>query len=44
MSGMTNVCELLINVVMYDKPKVLTGLGQKACGWLTLCNTGVTRT
>lgn len=26
---MTNASELLINIVMYDKPKVLTGLDQK---------------
>jgi hypothetical protein len=28
----TNTCELLINVVSFDKPNVLTGLNQKVCG------------
>ena len=26
--GMRNICELLLNVVMLNRPKVLTGLGQ----------------
>jgi hypothetical protein len=26
--GMVNTCELLINVVNWDKPKMLTGLSQ----------------
>lgn len=30
MGGMVNTCELLINVVTSDKPKMLTGLSQKA--------------
>ncbi len=30
--GMRNICELLINVVICDRPKMLTGLGQKARG------------
>ena len=30
--GMENGCELLINVVMIDKPKVLIGLSQQARG------------
>ena len=30
MDGMVNRCELSINVVMSDKPKMLTGLSQKA--------------
>ncbi len=30
--GMGNICELLINVVMLNKPKVLTGLDQKVRG------------
>ena len=29
MDGMVNTCELSINVVMSDKPKMLTGLSQK---------------
>ena len=29
---MSNICELLINVVKYDKPKVLKGLDQKVKG------------
>ncbi len=28
LDGTTNVCELLINIVMYDEPKMLTGSGQ----------------
>jgi hypothetical protein len=33
--GMRNICELLINVVMFDRPKMLTGLDQngKRYGW-----------
>ena len=30
--GMGNTCELLINVVMKNKPKVLEGLDQKVRG------------
>jgi len=30
MDGMVNTCELLINVVRRNKPKMLRGLGQKA--------------
>lgn len=30
--GMANTCELLINVVIVDKPKTLTGLNQKVRG------------
>jgi RNA-directed DNA polymerase len=30
--GMRNVCELLINVVIVDRPKMLTGLDQKVRG------------
>jgi hypothetical protein len=30
--GMGNICELLINVVKWNKPKVLTGLNQKVRG------------
>lgn len=30
--GMRNVCELLINVVIFDRPKMLTGLDQKVRG------------
>jgi len=30
--GMVNLCELLINVVITDKPKALTGLNQKVRG------------
>jgi hypothetical protein len=26
--GMRNISELLINVVIFDRPKMLTGLGQ----------------
>jgi len=34
LDGMTNICELLINIVTSDKPKMLTGLDQKVCGRL----------
>jgi hypothetical protein len=30
--GMRNTCELLINVVIWSRPKMLTGLGQTARG------------
>ena len=30
--GMRNIFELLLNVVMLNRPKMLTGLGQKARG------------
>ena len=36
MDGMVNVCELLINVVNRDKPKMLTSLGQNG----TVAGTG----
>ncbi len=37
--GMGNICELLINVVMPNKPKVLTGLDQKVRGMVRrFCN------
>ena len=32
MGGMVHTCELLINVVTSDKPKMLTGLSQKGTG------------
>lgn len=44
LSGMTNASELLINTVMYDKPKMLTGLNQKVRGRLPLIRFGGTRT
>ena len=34
LGGMTNANELPINVVKFDKPKMLTGLNQKVCGRL----------
>ena len=34
MDGMVNVCELSINVVKSDKPKMLRGLSQKAPQWV----------
>jgi hypothetical protein len=36
MGGMVNTCELLINVVTSDKPKMLTGLSQNG----TVAGTG----
>jgi len=30
LSGMVNLCERLLNVVTHNKPKMLTGLSQKA--------------
>ena len=41
---MTNASELLINAVMNDKPKMLTGLNQKVCGRLPFIRFGGTRT
>jgi len=41
---MTNICELLINTVMYDKPKMLTGLNQKVRGRLLFILFESTRT
>jgi hypothetical protein len=32
MEGMVNIRELLVNVVIQDKPKVLRGLSQKGTG------------
>ena len=32
MMGTTNVCELPLNVVIFNKPNMLTGLNQKVCG------------
>ncbi len=32
LNGMDNLCELLINVVIGRKPKMLTGLNQKVSG------------
>lgn len=34
MEGMVNTCELSINVVMSNKPKMLIGLRQKALEWV----------
>lgn len=41
---MTNESELLLNTVMYNKPKMLTGLNQKVCGRLPFIRFGGTRT
>lgn len=41
---MTNASELLLNTVMNDKPKMLTGLNQKVCGRLLFIRFGGTRT
>ncbi len=36
--GMHNICELFLNVVIFDRPKMLIGLSQKARGRdKTLC-------
>ena len=32
LNGMVNICESLINIVNVNKPKMLTGLSQKASG------------
>ncbi len=32
MDGKVNICELLINVVIRNKPKTLKGLNQKVSG------------
>ena len=36
MDGMVNICELLVNVVIQDKPKMLRGLSQNG----TVAGTG----
>ncbi|EDH6599062.1 hypothetical protein CB467_22750 [Salmonella enterica subsp. enterica serovar Goverdhan] len=38
---MVNLCELLINVVIPDKPKILTGLNQKVCDRLFPSSLGI---
>jgi hypothetical protein len=40
--GMRNICELLINVVIFDRPKMLTGLGQKARGMVEVFRSRLT--
>jgi hypothetical protein len=37
---MTNLGELLINIVIMDKPKMLTGLNQKVSGRLPFSELG----
>ena len=37
---MTNICELLINIVIFNKLKVLISLGQKARSGLPFCFMG----
>lgn len=39
--SMVNVCELLINAVMMNKPKLLTGLNQKVRSRITLSSLGL---
>jgi hypothetical protein len=34
LGGKVNESELLVNSVKMNKPKALTGLNQKVCGWL----------
>ena len=36
LDGMTNISELLINIVRINKQKMLIGLNQKVCDWLFL--------
>jgi hypothetical protein len=38
--GTTNICELLLSVVNFNKPNVLIGLDQKVCGEEWSLNTG----
>jgi hypothetical protein len=42
--GMRNVCELQINVVIVDRPKMLTGLDQKVRGMVGVVRCCPTRT
>ncbi len=42
MDGMTNSCELPINFVNYDKPKMLKGLNQKVSGQDNVLHVNVT--
>lgn len=39
--SMVNICELLINAVMMNRPKLLTGLNQKVCSRITLSSLGL---
>lgn len=43
LSGTVSICELLINVVIDNKPKMLTGLGQKASGQVQKLNRPLTQ-
>ncbi|RMM45623.1 hypothetical protein SAMN04490183_5175 [Pseudomonas corrugata] len=40
---MGNICELLINIVRIDVPKLLTGINQKVRGQLFLWDVGIRR-
>lgn len=44
LGGKVNICELLINVVRSNEPKMLTGSAQKGRGWLALLQPGATWT
>jgi len=37
LNSKTNTCELLLNLVIFDKPKMLTGLDQKVSDGLLVC-------
>ncbi|HFX7245141.1 TPA: hypothetical protein ACIGUS_005050, partial [Escherichia coli] len=41
LNDMVNICELLINIVIPDKPKMLTGLNQKVSDWLSPSSLGI---
>jgi hypothetical protein len=44
LGGMVNRCELLINVVRSNEPKMLTGSAQKGCGRIASSMPGAART
>ena len=44
MDGMVNTCELSINAVIRNKPKMLTGLDQKVGGQVQMLLTHLTQT
>ncbi|MBR7540158.1 hypothetical protein KC221_28650, partial [Mycobacterium tuberculosis] len=43
LAGTDNASELLINTVMIEVPKLLTGTNQKVRGWLLRLDIGVRR-
>jgi hypothetical protein len=40
---MVNICELLLNTVSIEVPKLLLGINQKVCGWTFRSRLGMRR-